>query len=328
MNRAFTISSFSVLLLTLLGSLIPSLASGQISATARLDTHTIRIGEQPTLTLSLQYREKSGRTEVVFPRIEKALSEHVETIERSTVDTLVPQQEKAPELRRLTQRIRITSFDSGQHRIPPFHFQVNGDSISTDPILLRVGSVDLSQRKDPYPIKGIEPIPYPWSAWFKDHWPWFAIAGGGLLIALGLFLFYRYRKRKSKEGPAPPPRPSHELALERFERLREEKAFQEWDPKTYYSELTHILRDYLEARYRIPALEETTPKILNELSFTDIHDEGKGRVRKILRTADMVKFAKQRPEAGERERTLEEAMAFVQRSALPDTGTENEGSAG
>lgn len=303
-----TCSIFCLLLL------LPLSSFAQWNVTARLDTNSIRIGEQPTLTLSMRYAVKEEERSIDFPVVEDELGPHVETIERSPVDTLIPGEGGSPERKRLIQEIRITSFDSGRHRIPPFQFIVDDDTVNTDPLLLEVKSVPLRKSKEPEPIKGIHEFPYTWSAWFRDHWPWFAAGGGLLLFALFLFLYYRYRQRQKAKEPETPPRPPHEQAMERLEELRSEEAYQEWEAKAYYTELSDILRHYLEERYLIPALEETTPKILNELSFTQIDEEGKGRVRKILRTADMVKFAKQRPEAGKKKEALEEVLAFVERS--------------
>ncbi len=311
--------SILALLLLLPSSLLP-----QWHATARLDTNSIRIGEQPTLTLRLRYAAKEKKRSIDFPTVEQKLAPHVETIERSPVDTLTQGEGTSPEWKQLIQEVRITSFDSGRHRIPPFRFVIDQDTMYSDPLLLEVNSVPVGKSKKPRPIKSIYEFPYTWSEWFQDHWPWFAAGGGVLLLALLLFLYYRYRQRQKAKEPAAPPRPPHERALERIQELRSENAYENWDAKAYYTEISDILRHYLEERYMIPALEETTPKILNELSFTAIDEEGKGRIRKILRTADMVKFAKQRPRSKEKQEALDEAEAFVERSTPASESEEKE----
>ncbi|MFB6258994.1 MAG: LPXTG cell wall anchor domain-containing protein [Flavobacteriales bacterium] len=310
-----------ILLLVL--SLAPFCSKAQFQVKARLDTTKIRIGEQPTLTLSLEYKKEKQPSQVSFPRVGKMLGDKVELVEKSPIDTIVPFPDNDPDRRRLIQSLKLTSFDSGYHRIPALPFTINGDTLKTDPLLFVVKGVELGKNPKPRPIKGIHRFPYTWKAWFQDNWHWFATAGGILLLALLLFLYYRYRKRKNETAPPVPVRPPHEIALERLDRLRTEKAWEGWGSKPYYTELTDILRHYLESRYRIPALEETTPRILHELAFTDIDDEGKGEVRKILKTADMVKFAKQRPTSAECQRSLEEAIAFVKRS-IPSADSQAE----
>ncbi len=307
----------------LLVLLVPLVSNAQWNAQASLDTQRIRIGEQITLTLSLQYMEREGKHRIELPRVSKILGDKIEVLERGKADTLSPHEKEDPELKRIEQRFRLTSFDSGKHRIPPMHFRINGDSISTDPLFLDVRTVELGENKKPKPIKDIRRFPYTWSAWFRDHWPWFAVGGTALLVALLLFLYYRKRKRAPGEHPEPPPRPAHEIALEHLRSLEAEKAWQEKDPKAFYTELTDTLRRYLEERYRVPALESTTARILHELAFTDIDDEGKALLRRLLKRSDMVKFAKQKTTSEERETSLKEAISFVERS-IP-ASTESEG---
>lgn len=309
---------------------LPSVAGGQWEASAELDTNRIRIGEQPVLTVRIDYQERDK--EVQMPPIEERLGEKIELIEKGTVDTIAPHEKEAPELRRMEQKIRITSFDSGFHAIPPLPFLVDGDTVRTEPLILEVKSVELGDNPQAKPIKGNYRFPYTWKAWVKDHWPW--LAGGAALIALALILFLyfrKWRKGKASKPQGPPPRPPHERALEGLKELEEKEAFREWDPKSYYSELTGILRQYLEERYRIPALEETSASILKELAFTDIDEDGKGRIQKILRTADMAKFAKHRPGVPEREEALKESIAFVHNSvplAMEEEGTEKNATEG
>ena len=286
----------------------------QMNVHAGLDTGHIRIGEQPVLTLTLEHRSSENKTEISFPTVGDSLGDHIEVLERSSVDTVKPAPDRAPDLRRIERSFRITSFDTGYHAIPPFPFRVGDDTVRTDPLMLSVEGVDVGKEHAFRPIKDIERFPYTWKAWFYDHWPWFA-GLGAVLLALLLFLLYRrYRKHSEPEPEPEPERPPQELAMERLRELQDQKAWQEWEAKAFYTELSDILRHFLEDRYRIPALEETTAKILHELAFTEIDEEGKGRVRKILKEADMAKFAKQRPESRERERALEDAIAFVQRS--------------
>lgn len=303
--------------LLLLFSLIPSLSIAQWNASAELDTSRIRIGEQPTLTLTLQYQDSSGDKEVIGPRIGDTLSEKVEVVEKERPDTLRPHEKQAPELRKIVRKVRITSFDSGHHPIPPFPFVVEGDTVRTEALLLRVGTVELGEDPKPRPIKDIRRFPYTWQAWFKDHWPWFAAAGGLLLIALLLFLYFRKRKEVEEVQIQEPARPPEEVAIERLRELKEKKAAREMEVKEFYTELSGIVRQYLEDRYQIPALEETTVRIVHQLSILELDETNKGRIRKLLRSADLAKFAKQRPSVSAREEELEEGVRFVESTRPP-----------
>lgn len=316
-GRGTRMRSFGIGWLLLLFSLIPSLTIAQWNATAELDTSHIRIGEQPTLTLTLQYQDSSGNKKVTPPRIGDTISEKVEVVEKGKSDTLRPHEKQAPELRKIVREVRITSFDSGHHPIPPFPFVLEGDTVETEPLLLRVGTVELGENPKPRPIKDIRRFPYSWQAWLKDHWPWFAVAGGLLLIALLLFLYFR-RKKGTEEAPVQEPtRPPEEVAIERLKELKENNAPREMEVKAFYTELSAIVREYLENRYQIPALEETTVRIVHQLSILELGETDKGRIRKLLRSADLAKFAKQRPSVSAREAELEEGVRFVESTRPP-----------
>jgi hypothetical protein len=71
--------------------------------------------------------------------------------------------------------------------------------------------------------------------------------------------------------------------------------------KKYYSELTEIVRAYIEKELKVPALEITTHELIDILSdFNEaktIHTsrETIKKLNALLREADLVKFAKSTP---------------------------------
>ena len=74
------------------------------------------------------------------------------------------------------------------------------------------------------------------------------------------------------------------------------KLWQDGRTKAYYSELTRILRGYLEGRFGISALEMTTRQITDELGRRDELDrEGRQELGQLLQLSDLVKFAKATP---------------------------------
>ena len=96
------------------------------------------------------------------------------------------------------------------------------------------------------------------------------------------------------------------------EKLREKKLWQSGKIKEYYTEVTDILRRYMEARFGILAMESTTDEILESLT-----DGGHAAapqlniLRPVLTMADLVKFAKAQPVPAENEETLASASRFV-----------------
>jgi hypothetical protein len=85
-----------------------------------------------------------------------------------------------------------------------------------------------------------------------------------ILVIIIIILFIRYFRK------VPPPMvavevpkiPAHVIAYEKLEKLKSEKLWQEGKLKAYHSLLTDILREYIENRFKIQALEQTTDEIL------------------------------------------------------------------
>jgi LPXTG-motif cell wall-anchored protein len=144
-----------------------------------------------------------------------------------------------------------------------------------------------------------------------------------LLMALGLALLtlagiYLYRKWKNKEPLfifAPKPViPAHVEALENLEKLRLKQLWQNNLVKEFYTELTDILRIYIEKELRIHAVEMTSDELMDAIEDSEL--QNKSELLKLLRntlpTADLVKFAKSVPLADEHDRCFKDVKQFVE----------------
>lgn len=95
--------------------------------------------------------------------------------------------------------------------------------------------------------------------------------------------------------------PPFEEAIERLQKLDEKLLWQNNEVKKYYSELTEIIRSYIEKELKIPALESTTDELIDTLAdFNDAKtiETSKDVIKKLkelLQEADLVKFAKSKP---------------------------------
>ncbi len=127
-----------------------------------------------------------------------------------------------------------------------------------------------------------------------------------------IYLVKRYRKKKPEVVVVEPPKiPAHIIALEKLEKLKNEKLWQEGKLKQYHSALSEIVREYVENRFKIQALEQTTDEILFGFRNVSIDEESKQRLRQLLVLSDMVKFAKEQPLPHENEMSLTNAFDFV-----------------
>jgi len=150
----------------------------------------------------------------------------------------------------------------------------------------------------------------------SDYLIYFIILGVVLIGGLIYWLVTKYWRQRSamvvnehvKEEIILPP---HVVALKKLAHLGDEKLWQRGEVKRYQSELTYIIREYLEGRYSIAALESTTSEIIGQLKTTLTDPSHQSSLQRILQVADLVKFAKAKPDEGLHASFLNEAKGFV-----------------
>ncbi len=287
-----------------------------VKPVAKLDTATILIGQQVRLELSVTYNVDKGAVNIVWPTITDTITSKLPILHDSHVDTILPDKQNDPYLFKQTRTLTITSWDSGFWAIPPFTFVINGDTVGTIPLLLTVNTVDADTSKSFRDIKEIYTVPFSLLEWLRDRWQWIAggIAAVAILTALIIFL-YRRSRRPKPPVPEAPKAPLHVRALLALETLQQKKLWEQDRTKDYYIELTDILRGYIEERYGIPALEQTTDELLAALRLSSMPTAPREQLAQLLRLADMVKFAKWKALPIENEQVMVSAINLVQQTA-------------
>ncbi|MGK0333622.1 MAG: hypothetical protein ACI974_000438, partial [Paraglaciecola sp.] len=140
-----------------------------------------------------------------------------------------------------------------------------------------------------------------------------------LLIVAGLgYLLYVIQKRRQADAPPPPPPPpAYIVALDALKELEGKELWQQSQTKEYYSELTHILREYLEGRFDVQALEMTTRQITDKLSKRNDFDKVQAKeLGNLLEISDLVKFAKARPAVELHAEGMDRVRAFVKETGI------------
>lgn len=303
-----------ILLVLFMVPLMGAMGQTEVRVKATLDSSRIVIGGQ--LNLTLEVSQPSGLS-VKFPVFKDTIVKSVEVVERGKVDTISRENGRIE----MVQKIRITSFDSGLHYIPPIQFEVwskTAKSIASSNenglnVVNPFESVD--PKKGVFDIKPV--IDTPWIV--SELYAYIIWALIGLLIIGGLVAFYYYYWRHrnpsikaifTKEEPIIPP---HVIALRELERIRNEKVWQKNQEKLYYTELTDVLRTYIENRFGILALESTTDELILLMKRAKLVDDKVLRsLNEILEQADLVKFAKYIPRIEENDSNLSRALDFVE----------------
>lgn len=129
---------------------------------------------------------------------------------------------------------------------------------------------------------------------------WIAAVAAVLAFAAAYALLRRLRRRPVREVVSLPPplpaRPAWEIALEELDRIAAERLVDRGELRRQYEEVTEALRRYLENRWGVPALESTTDDVRRLLESAPVPPSFASRVTALLSEADLVKFAKARPE--------------------------------
>lgn len=289
-----------------------------IIVSAAIDSATLYIGDQTNVRL----QATCDASEVVqMPVYGENLQSEIEIVERTGVDTT-----KLSDGRyQLNQTLTITSFKDSLFYINPLPFVSGEDTFWSEGMMLNV--IQPFEIDTTLAITDIKPIAKaPVWVWGILRWILLAI----LLIGLGIGSYYLYvfigkRKGVIPDTPKEPARPAEEVALEKLDRIKEEKIWQQGQVKEYHTELTDVVREYIGSRFDIRSSEKTSDETLRAMKPV-LQDQKPlyEKLRKMLSLADLVKFAKWTTTPDENEMALRTAYEFVQETTpVNDENDEN-----
>lgn len=257
--------------------------------TSSVDSTAIKIGEQITYKIQVEVDTTSL---VVFP--EGQTFQPLEMIESYKIDTT-----KLNDKYNLIKRYGLTQFDSGAYTIPRQKIVIGSQTIFTDSIKVEVNTIAVDTTKQPlYNIKPIIEVKKSPSKW----WLYTLI----IILVIGVvgFLMYWFiwREKPLTEEEKAALLPPYERAKLALQELDKTSYLENEEIKEYYSELTGIIRKYLDEKVYNHALESTTDELINRLSLLkegnqiDLSKKDIANIDSILRRADLVKFAKSKPD--------------------------------
>ena len=246
---------------------------------ATLDTNAILIGQQ--IKFSLKCSDLNS--EINWPILTDSILNGIEIIKFSKIDTIYNKDTSIT----YYQEFIITAWDSGAYYIPPI--KLNNNLVS-EGFLLNVFSIDIKESDSLKDIK--EQIEAKFS--LLDYWIWILAL---LIVILGIYLFNKFFNKSNQTATtkkvvikiAP-----NIIATNALDKLEKKKLWQEGKIKEYYSEISEILRTYIDSRFNIIALELTTEEIINKIS-KNISSESTKELRTLLLRSDLAKFAKSKP---------------------------------
>ena len=268
--------------------LLPTVIFAQFSV--KIDSTNILIGDQ--INFSIQANILDGDS---LPHFTDSIGD-LEIISKSRIDSL-----KTVKGWEIKQDYILTAWDSGICYIPSIQFK----NFTTNSIAVIVNTVDIAEEAELKDIKA--PLHAPIS--FDEITPYILALIIFLLIIYLIKWYLSNRKKSAKqtvvvENIIPP----YELALNELEKLNAKKLWQDGNVKEYYSELSEIIRTYIENGIGTPAMEIPTQEILHQLQQKRIDIT---KLKEVLTRADLAKFAKAKPLEIENEESLKIGYDFI-----------------
>ncbi|OXB01024.1 hypothetical protein B0A75_05515 [Flavobacterium oncorhynchi] len=251
-----------------------------------IDTTKNKIGAEFKLTLKTTVNSSS---KVVFPKLKRIGA--LEVIQSYPIDTV-----KKNDTYELIKKYGLTQFDSGKYVIPSVQILIDKKPYLSDSIKVEVANVkvDTLQQKM-YDIKDISTVDNGIGDWWKY------ILALIIILGIGAFVYWYVKKHQKKKIEEEVYKTPIEKATSLLNNLEQKELVQKGEIKEYYSELTDIARNYIEEAIHIPAMESTTSELIQAIRTAStkkkmaLTPETVENLERVLRQADLVKFAKSKP---------------------------------
>lgn len=322
-SLAYPVRWWLFILLTALlvvSGLSPLPVTAQTLPDAEVDFYVVRpdnaedepltVGDQIRLRLEVSHPSTS---KVALPQLEKEWGAF-EVLDQSAPETIDNEDGTAT----TGKDIVVTLFQPGRFQTPPLvitHRQPDGsvEELAAPVIPVRVTSV-LTEELALRDLKPQAELPLP------PIWPW--VVGGllltmllaGLLAGIGLILYHNRQRRLAGSELALPiidTRPPEVIAHAELDRIEALNLPAQNQIKEHYSLVDTCLRRYIEGRYHIPALEQTTGEIRAAFRQSGVPTRAVNGFMIIFGESDLVKFARYMPPREDVRQIIGKARAIV-----------------
>ncbi len=299
-------------LIFLYGSVLFAENKGLIEVKAQVDTAVITIGDQIHYSIIID-RQKGLRV------LRPGEGLNLGMFEIKAYDFPDPVEKDGRIMERFN--FTISVYDTGHYAIPPFPVAYFPQDTSRIYRIIEAPAIKITVKSvlegaEARELKDVKaPVDIPFNYRF-----WISMMVVALLLIFAGWLIYRLIKKRRETGyifnPPPPPPPAHVTALKDLQALYASDLLEKGAYKSFFSRLSEIIRVYLEGRFYVLAMEQTTGEIMRAVNGLLPDDTLREDLRRLLTLSDLVKFAKHIPEAEEVEHSKQAALHFVESTKL------------
>ncbi len=276
------------------------------------------VGDRITLRLEVRHSKDS---QVELPKLDTQWGDF-EVISQTGQDTVANNDGTAT----TRKDIVVTVFKPGDYQTPPLlvtHTKAGGaqpEELSAPVVPLKISSV-LKEGDDQLrdlKAQAVLPVPPLWPLFLAGVVLAAALLGGGYLAGN-----WAYRRWRRTEPLAEAPmvvldtRPPEIIAFTELERIAALDLPAQNQLKHHYSLVADCLRDYIERRYRITALEQTTDELRQSFRRSTVPVAIAQNFVDLFTRSDLVKFARFNPSQADAYQYVPEARAIVQLTTPP-----------
>ncbi len=210
----------------------------------------------------------------------------------------------------------ITTFSTGTLSIPSVTIPISTvggstSAITTEAITIHVRSL-LAEKGDEGHLRALKGL-----FTFRSYaWIWWLL--GIAIVALLGFLIWKKQTDAGLFGleKAGPKKPPEQNAWEALHELEDSDLLTTGQHKEFYFQLSLILRQYLEERFGMSALDKTSSELLIEFRRVSLPSELTSMLRSFFDDADLVKFAKLVPAEQEIVDDLNRVKQFINATTI------------
>lgn len=285
--------------------------AGNITVNAKLDSARVVMGK--TTTLHIDITQDNNVNGLLVTLLADTLNAKVEIADKGRADTTMLDNNRM-EIKR---DVALQAFEPGSYQLPPIAYVVGNDTIKSQPLTLSVDSIQVDPNGSIKDFKPVVEVPFKLLDMVPDFisnywWLWLL---GIAIVAASVFAYFKwFKKGINPLKPTKKRLPPYEEAMLALQQLKERNLWQNGQEKEYYTQLTDILRVYIDRRFGINAVEMTSTQIMEKIKHNEEAHIANDQLNNVLEIADFVKFANMHTLADDNEIAYQRAINFVEQT--------------